>query len=141
MGQCMGCQQKHGSMHGLSTDMGQCMDYMGYQQRHGSVLPLAGAATSLSFCHSKSFCFVVTSIFVSRQKMCLSQPTCVCHNQHMFVATKMIVVAAPASDTMHGLSTDMGQCLGCQQTWVSAWADNRHGSMHGLTKDMGQCMG
>ena len=45
MGQCMGYQQRHGSMHGLSTEtwvnawavsrnMGQCM---GYQQRHGSM--------------------------------------------------------------------------------------------------------
>ena len=44
----------------------------------------------------------------------------------------MIVVAAPANDTMHGLSTE---------TWVDAWADNRHGSMPGLTTDMGQCTG
>ena len=113
MGQCMGCKQRHGSVHGLSAehgsmhglsaetwvnawainrDMGQCMGYhqtwvnawainrdmgqcMGYQQGHGSMLPLAGAAKS--FCREKSFCFVVTSIFVSRQSVttntCLSQ--------------------------------------------------------------------
>ena len=53
----------------------------------------------------------MTSIFLSRQKMCfvvtntcLSQQTCVCHDK-TFVATKMILVAVPANDKIHPLTT------------------------------------
>ena len=37
--------------------------------------------------------FVATSLLLSRQK------TCFCRPKHVFVATKMILVVAPANDT------------------------------------------
>ena len=50
------------------------------------------------FCHDKNM-FVMTSI----QKTCsVTTNTYLCHNK-TFVLTKMILVAAPASDTMHTL--------------------------------------
>ena len=118
---------------------------------------IGGNCHKYKFLSRQWFCFVVTSIFLSRQKMYLLQPTRVCRDRHAFVTTNTCLSqqkwylwqlppmiqcrAINRHGSVHGLTTDIGQCMGYQQTWVNAWADNRHGSMRGLTTDMGQCMG
>ena len=71
---------------------------------------LVGAATSIIFVVmkvlSRQIYFVATKIILSQQKFCCGKNTFVmtkdvfCHDIHMFVMTKMILVAAPASDSM-----------------------------------------
>ena len=54
-----------------------------------------------NICQDKSFgtpnIFVTPEVLL-RQKTCFVMTTHVCHNKHMFVATKMALVAAPAND-------------------------------------------
>ena len=54
--------------------------------------------TTKYFCRDKSF--VMTSILLSQQKMCFM--TNICLSDKTLVATKMILVAVPASDRAGG---------------------------------------
>ena len=62
-----------------------------------------GMLVATNTCLSRQKYFVVTSILLSRQKTYLCK-TCVCHDKHVFVATKMKLVAAPANDKQHSAS-------------------------------------
>ena len=160
MGQCMGCQQGHGSMHGLSAETWVNAWAV---NRHGSMHGLHGLSTEtwvsatiggschkfkflsqqkFLFCHYKHICFVTKDVSVTTN-MRLSQPTHVCRNKNDSCGSSRQWYNAWAVNrhgSVPGLSTDTGQCLGWQQTWVNARADKRHGPMHGLTTDMGPSM-
>ena len=89
------------------------------------------------FCRDKNvccdICFVATNILLSQQKRYfVPANTCLSHRNKTFVATKMILVAAPANDKIvGGIEKEIGRRKRLERR---GWRRKGEGRFHSLVK-------